>query len=90
MLGKFFFSAFSAVFLAELGDKTQLAGLSLVSKTKAPWTVFLGSVSAYAIVTLLTVFLGHLLGRFIPANIIRVAAASVFIVIGILMLVGRI
>jgi len=89
MDGKFFLTAFSTVFLAELGDKTQLVGLTLVSKSKAPWPVFLGSVSAYIIVTLVTVFLGHLVGKFIPDSFIRVSAALVFIVIGVLMLVGK-
>ncbi|MCX5656921.1 MAG: TMEM165/GDT1 family protein [Candidatus Omnitrophica bacterium] len=87
---KFFLSAFSTVFLAELGDKTQLAALSLASKSKAPLTVFLGSVSAYIVVTLLTVLLGQLLGKFIPVQFIRFGAASAFIVIGILMFIGKI
>jgi putative Ca2+/H+ antiporter (TMEM165/GDT1 family) len=66
-----------------------LAGLTLVSKSKAPWPVFLGSVSAYILVTIGTVFLGQLLGKFIPENFIRFGAALVFIAIGILMLVGK-
>lgn len=86
---KFFLSAFSTVFLAELGDKTQLAALSLASKSKTPLTVFLGSVSAYILVTLATVFLGHLLGKFIPVQFIRFGAATAFIIIGILMFAGK-
>ncbi|MCM8783926.1 MAG: TMEM165/GDT1 family protein [Candidatus Omnitrophica bacterium] len=87
---KIFLSIFSAVFFAEMGDKTQLAGLSLVSRTKSPWLVFLGSVSAYTIVTLFTVCFGHLLGRYLPENFIRFVSASIFIIIGIFMLLGKV
>lgn len=55
---KIFFATFGAVFLAELGDKTQLAGLTLASETKKPFLIFFGSVSAYAVITLITVLAG--------------------------------
>lgn len=83
-------AAFGVVFLAELGDKTQLAGLSLAAKSKMPISVFLGSVSAYAVVTLVTVLLGGVLARSIRPEYIRYGAAMMFIVVGALMLLGKI
>ena len=41
-----FVTTFAAVFLAELGDKTQVATLTLSAGSRAPWTVFLASALA--------------------------------------------
>ncbi len=87
---KIFFSTFGVVFLAELGDKTQLASLNLAAKSKMPLLVFLGSVSAYAVITLITVMLGDTVAKFIRPEIIRYGAASLFIIIGVLMLSGKV
>jgi putative Ca2+/H+ antiporter (TMEM165/GDT1 family) len=87
---KIFLSTFSVVFLAELGDKTQLAGLNLAAKSKMPFLVFFGSVSAYAVITLITVMLGDTIARFIKPEFIRYGAASLFIIIGILMFSGKV
>jgi putative Ca2+/H+ antiporter (TMEM165/GDT1 family) len=87
---KIFFATFGAVFLAELGDKTQLAGLNLAAKSKLPVVVFFGSVSAYAVVTLITIAIGDSLTRFFTPEHIRIGAASLFIIIGILMLAGKV
>ncbi len=86
---KVFFTTFGAVFLAELGDKTQLAGLNLAAQSRMPFLVFLGSVSAYAVVTLITVAVGDTLTKFISIEYIRYAAASLFIIIGILIFFGK-
>ena len=87
---KIFFSTFGVVFLAELGDKTQLASLNLAAKSKMPLLVFLGSVSAYAVITLITVVLGDTVAKFIRPEIIRYGAASLFIIIGVLMFSGKV
>jgi putative Ca2+/H+ antiporter (TMEM165/GDT1 family) len=76
--------------LAELGDKTQLANLSLAAKSNAWLSVFIGSLAAFAAVTLITVFFGAILTKFIKPEYIRYAAASLFVVIGLLMLFGKI
>ncbi len=83
-------ATFGVVFLAELGDKTQLAGLSLTAKSRMPWAVFLGSVTAYAVVTLVTVLLGGVLAKYVHPQYIRSMAAIMFIVMGVLILLGRI
>ena len=87
---KIFFSTFGVVFLAELGDKTQLASLNLAAKSKMPFLVFLGSVSSFAVITLITVVLGDTVAKFIRPEIIRYGAASLFIIIGVLMLSGKV
>lgn len=86
---KIFFTAFGTIFLAELADKTELAVFSLVSKTKSPWTVFLGAMFAFGLATLIAVLLGEVVARFIPVNILRLVTAGIFIFIGILTLLGK-
>ncbi len=86
---KVFFATFGTVFLAELGDKTQLAGLTLAAESGNPFLVFLGSVSAYAVITLVTVFIGDSLSKFIRPEYIKYGAASLFIIVGLLMFSGK-
>ncbi len=84
-------SAFTAVFFAELADKTQIVGIILAAKSGKPLLVWLGSVSAYIIVTAVSVFLGaYVLGKYIKPEVIRYIGALLFILIGILMLLKRI
>ena len=83
---KVFIATFGAVFFAELADKTQLVGIGMAAKTGKPISVWLGSVSAYIIVTIISVFLGVMLAKFIKPELIRYIGASLFIVIGALML----
>ena len=83
---KVFLATFGAVFFAELADKTQLVGIGMAAKTGKPVSVWLGSVSAYVIVTVISVFLGAVLAKFIRPELIRYIGASLFIVIGFLML----
>jgi len=87
---KIFLATFGAVFLAELADKTQLVGISMTAKTGKPFTVLLGSVSAYIIITIVSVLIGTVLGKYIRPDLIRYGGASVFILIGILMFLGKI
>ncbi|HBU69757.1 MAG TPA: hypothetical protein DEE98_05175 [Elusimicrobia bacterium] len=82
-------SAFGLIFLAELGDKTQLAAISLVSSTKKPLEVFLGAAAALAAVTAIGVLFGEGLVKLVPENIIHSGAAVLFIAIGVLMLTGK-
>ena len=87
---KIIMTTFWAIFIAELGDKTQLAAITMTSKTKLPVSVFLGAVLALATVTLIGVVFGDALIRVVPENIIKKAAAVVFIIIGILIFWGKI
>ncbi|MDD5107941.1 MAG: TMEM165/GDT1 family protein [Candidatus Omnitrophica bacterium] len=83
---KVFVATFGAVFFAELADKTQLVGIGMAAKTGKPLSVWMGSVSAYILVTLISVFLGAIMARFIRPELIRYIGASMFILIGFLML----
>lgn len=82
---KVFFLTFSAVFVAELADKTQLVGITLALKTGKPISVWFGSVFAYMLVTVLSVLIGLAIGKFIKPEIIRYFGASLFIIMGVLM-----
>ena len=82
-------ATFGAVFFAELADKTQLVGISMSSKTGRPVSVWLGSVAAYILVTAISVFLGAILGKYFKPELIKYAGASLFIIIGMLMLLGK-
>jgi putative Ca2+/H+ antiporter (TMEM165/GDT1 family) len=57
---KVFLTTFGTIFLAELGDKTQLASIMMTSKTKLPWSVFIGASLALTLVTLAGVLAGVL------------------------------
>ena len=76
--------------MAELADKTQLAGITLSARSGKPWVVLAGSVSAYIVITSVSVFLGAVLSSYIKPDIMRYCGAGIFIVIGILMLAGKI
>lgn len=76
------FSTFGLVFIAELGDKTQLAVVSQTCKYRSPLPVFLGGSIALTAVTALGVVGGQALGHLIPQTTIRAIAALAFIVMG--------
>jgi len=82
---KVFATTFAAIFIAELGDKTQLAAISLTSETGKPLMVFLGAVAALALVTLIGVVFGEALTRVVPMEYLERGAAALFVVIGVLM-----
>ncbi len=86
---KTLFTVFAAVFLAELGDKTQLAILSLSAESKAHVSVFVGAAAAMLISTLLAVVLGGFIATHVPAKAVHAAAGIAFIVIGLLILLGK-
>jgi Ca2+/H+ antiporter, TMEM165/GDT1 family len=72
-----FFIAFGVVFLAELGDKTQLVALSLATRYRT-LTVLAGITVAYAITNGISVVVGGLLGAALPTTAISVAGAFAF------------
>lgn len=87
---KIFFATFGAVLVAELADKTQFVGIGMSAKSEKPFTVWFGSVSAYIIITAVSVLIGATLGKYIRPEIIRYSGATLFIIIGILMFMGKI
>jgi len=87
---KIFLATFGTIFLAELADKTQFVGIGMSAKSGKPLVVWLGSVSAYIIVTAISVFIGAALGKYLSPALIKYTGASLFVLIGILMLLGKI
>jgi Ca2+/H+ antiporter, TMEM165/GDT1 family len=86
---KIFGTAFLTLFLAELGDKTQLAVITMTSGTESKVSVFLGAALALVVVTLLGVVFGGVLSQYIPTEWLQRIVAAAFIVIGVLMLFGK-
>jgi len=87
---RLFLSVFSAIFIAELADKTQLVGICMTSKTGKPLAVWVASVSAYMVVTAISVLIGYGLSKYLKPEIVRYCGASVFIIIGFLMMFNKI
>jgi putative Ca2+/H+ antiporter (TMEM165/GDT1 family) len=81
-------STFGLIFLAELGDKTQLACIGMACRARSPLAVFLGAVGALAAVTLIGVVFGETLANLVPAAYIRRASGALFIVIGAAILIS--
>lgn len=77
-----FLTTFGILFLAELGDKTQLAVITQVCRYRRPWVVFWGATLALALVTALGAGAGHLVARFVPTIWMRRAAALGFLAMG--------
>ena len=77
-------STFGLVFVAELGDKTQLAVMAQTCKFHQPWPVFAGGSLALTAVTALGAAGGQVVGQFVPAALIRAIAAVAFVVMGVL------
>jgi putative Ca2+/H+ antiporter (TMEM165/GDT1 family) len=80
--------AFVTIFLAELGDKTQLITISFASKyPRMP--VFLGVFLAMSVVTIFGVVVGAVLIRFIPIQVVKVLSGLIFIVFGVWTLLSK-
>jgi putative Ca2+/H+ antiporter (TMEM165/GDT1 family) len=79
-------TSFTLIFVAELGDKTQLAMVALAAKTGALWSVYIGGTLALWTVSLLGILVGHTLLRRIEPRRVHRAAALLFLVFGLLAL----
>jgi putative Ca2+/H+ antiporter (TMEM165/GDT1 family) len=86
---KLFLSTFGLVFLAELGDKTQLATLSLAASGSSRLTVFLGAAAALVMASLVAVLVGEGLARLVPPVWIHRTAGVGFLVLGVIFLAGK-
>jgi len=78
--------AFALLFLAELGDKTQILVILLVATTGQLILVFLAAFTALAVVNGIGVVIGDRVRHYLSSSIIRYVAAIAFIFAGILML----
>lgn len=82
-------TTFGVIFLAEMGDKTQLAAMTMSAQTKNPWAVFAGASLALVAVSALGIIAGGLIGDYVPLIWVKRVAAVSFIAIGALMLAGK-
>ena len=62
-------TTFGAIFVAELGDKTQLATLSMSSTAQAKWAVFIGSALALVTTSAIAVLAGTAVTRVVPPRL---------------------
>lgn len=76
-----FASAFLIIFFSEWADKTQLAAAAFASYLN-PLSVFLGTISALAIVTLLAIFLGTKITKYVEKDLLRKITGIIFLLIG--------
>ena len=76
-------STFLTVFIAELGDKTQLATLTISGTSNKPFAVFLGSSFALVLASLLGALTGGSISTFLPEVILKIIASVTFLIIGI-------
>jgi putative Ca2+/H+ antiporter (TMEM165/GDT1 family) len=76
-----FFTTFITIFLAEIGDKTQLSTLLMSAESHAPWVVFIGSAAALITTSLLGVLLGGwIASRLSPKTVEKSAGVMLLLV----------
>jgi putative Ca2+/H+ antiporter (TMEM165/GDT1 family) len=78
--------SFITVFLAEIGDKSQLAAIALGGSSKSPKAVFLGSITALILASFLGVIIGGGVGQFLPTKILKGMAAIGFAIMALRLL----
>ncbi len=76
-------AAFSLIAISEMGDKTQIATLLLSVKYRTFFSVFLGSLAALTLSSLIGILLAGRLNKYIPAKVVAPAAGILFILLGI-------
>ncbi len=76
-------TVFTTIFIAEMGDKTQLAVVTMTASSAKPFSVFVGAAAALALVTVLGVLLGGVVTKWIPETVLKKAAAVLFVGLGI-------
>ena len=79
-------STFLTVFLAELGDKTQLATVAISGTSNRPLAVFIGSSSALVLASLIGAIAGGSMANVVPAEVLQLIASVGFLVIGLRLL----
>lgn len=79
---KLFMTTFGLVFLAELGDKTQLATFCFSADCDSRLSVFLGSAGALVLSSFLAVMFGAAISRVVPPSYIKIGAGLFFVLVG--------
>ena len=82
-----FVSTFVTIFLAELGDKTQVATLLMSAQSHEPWVVFGGAAAALVSTSLVGVLLGQWLAKFLTPKTLEIATGSILAIVSVLLII---
>jgi Ca2+/H+ antiporter, TMEM165/GDT1 family len=82
-----FLSTFVTIFLAELGDKTQLATLLMSAQSHKPWTVFAGAATALVATSLVGVLLGRWLGTVLSPKTLERTTGIILAIVAVLLFI---
>ena len=78
-----FLTTLVSFFLVEIGDKTQVATVALAARYHDVLVVAAGTTTGMMLANLPAVFLGHAVTRVLPINALRVAAAVLYLILGV-------
>ncbi len=81
-----FLAAFLTVFVAELGDKTQIATLLMAAESQSPWIVFLGAAAALIGTSFVGVVIGRWLSRHLSPQTLQTATGASLLLVAVLLL----
>lgn len=79
-------TTFGSIFLAELGDKTQLATFCFAAESPSKWSVFFGSAAALILTSALGCLLGSVVSQVIPPKYMNFGAGAIFAILGLWMM----
>jgi putative Ca2+/H+ antiporter (TMEM165/GDT1 family) len=87
---RIFATVFATIFIAELGDKTQVATLLYAADGARPkWTIFFAAAAALVLTSAIGVLAGATLSRYLRPDLIRWLAGAGFIAVGVWILLAR-
>ncbi len=84
---KLFGLTFATIFLAEIGDKTQLAVFTLVAQHQKIMPIFVGASLALTSVSLIGALFGSVVSKVVPTEYFQVVAGLLFVGMGIIILI---
>ena len=85
--GAAFSSTFVTIFIAEMGDKTQIATLLMTAQSHSPWVVFAGAAAALIATSLLGVLVGYWMAKRLSPRTLDVSVGILMLIISGLLLV---
>lgn len=77
-----FWTVFIAFFIAEMGDKTQLATIALAAKYQNMFTVLLASTTGMMVSNIIGIVIGVVMGKKIPERTVKLISGAIFILFG--------
>ncbi len=80
-----FGTTFVTIFLAEIGDKTQLSTLLMSAESHSPWVVFIGSAAALITTSLLGVLLGGWIASRLSPKTVEKSAGVMLLIISLML-----